>query len=40
MMLGSTPVWVPLLAGPDDRYFEGYPDESLAKWHDRHDPES
>jgi hypothetical protein len=36
MMLGSKASWVPVHAGPHDRFFEAYPDESLAEWHRRH----
>ena len=35
MMLGSKASWVPVQAGPDDRRFDEYPDESLADWHRR-----
>ena len=36
MMVGSKANWVPLQAGPEDRIHEGYPDQSLATWHDTH----
>lgn len=36
MMLGSKAPWVPVHAQPHDRFFETYPDESLAEWHRRH----
>lgn len=36
MMLGSKAAWVPVHAGPSDRRFEEYPDESLSDWHRRH----
>jgi hypothetical protein len=36
MMLEFKPDWVEVHAGPDDRQFERYPDESLAAWHERH----
>lgn len=36
MMLGSKAAWVPVHAAPHDRFFEVYPDESLAQWHRRH----
>jgi hypothetical protein len=26
---------VPLQLGPDDKQFDGYPDESIADWHIR-----
>ncbi|WP_016855377.1 GFA family protein [Halomonas smyrnensis] len=35
LMLGSSASWVEIEAGPDDRCFDGYPDESLADWHRR-----
>jgi hypothetical protein len=35
MMLDSKANWVLLVAGPKDRQFSAYPDESLAAWHDR-----
>jgi hypothetical protein len=35
IMLGSKANWVPLQAGPEDRQFDAYPDESLADWHRR-----
>ena len=34
-MLDFKPHWVPLQAGPRDRCFARYPDESIAAWHDR-----
>jgi hypothetical protein len=36
MMLGSKAGWVPVQSQPFDRFFEEYPDESLAEWHRRH----
>jgi hypothetical protein len=36
MMLGSKAAWVPVNAQPHDKFFEAYPDESLAGWHRRH----
>jgi hypothetical protein len=33
IMLKFKPGWVTLQLGPDDRCFDGYPDESLADWH-------
>ena len=27
--------WVKVDAGPDDRLHDGYPDESIAEWHER-----
>jgi hypothetical protein len=35
IMLASRAGWVPVEAGPDDRQFDAYPDESLADWHKR-----
>lgn len=36
MMLGSKAPWVEVRADPDDEYFDEYPEESLAQWHERH----
>jgi hypothetical protein len=33
MMLGSKANWVPVEAGPGDRTFTEYPDQSLEEWH-------
>jgi hypothetical protein len=35
IMLDSKAGWVPVEAGGRDRRFDGYPDESLAAWHER-----
>lgn len=35
LMLGSKAGWVPVAAGPRDRQFEAYPEESIADWHRR-----
>ncbi len=35
LMLDSRANWVELQAGPDDRCFASYPDESIAEWHAR-----
>jgi hypothetical protein len=35
LMLGSKAPWVPVGAGPDDKRFDGYPEESIAAWHQR-----
>lgn len=35
MMLGSKAGWVDVHAGPDDKTFDVYPEESLAQWHQR-----
>jgi hypothetical protein len=34
-MLGSKAGWVPVLAGPRDKKFDEYPEESIAEWHQR-----
>lgn len=36
ILLDSKPDWVPVPAGPQERHFDGYPDESLMDWHQRH----
>jgi hypothetical protein len=35
LMLASKAAWVPVEAGPDDKCFDGYPEESIADWHRR-----
>jgi hypothetical protein len=35
LMLGSKASWVEPAIGPKDRQFAGYPDESIAAWHER-----
>jgi hypothetical protein len=35
LMLGSKASWFEPSIGPRDREFEGYPDESIAQWHER-----
>ncbi|MCW8193451.1 GFA family protein [Proteobacteria bacterium 005FR1] len=35
LMLDSKAPWVEVEAGPRDRCFAEYPDESLAEWHER-----
>ena len=35
LMLGSKAAWVEVHADPRDKQFDEYPDESLAKWHQR-----
>ena len=35
ILLGSKASWVSVQAGPNDKEFDGYPDESLAAWHER-----
>jgi hypothetical protein len=35
MMLGSKASWVSVHAGPRDKQFDAFPDESLAQWHQR-----
>lgn len=37
LMLGSKASWVELHAGPHDKEFEEYPEESIAQWHERLD---
>lgn len=36
ILLDSKPDWVPVPEGPGERHFDGYPDESLMDWHQRH----
>jgi len=36
MMVGSKAGWVPLDAAADDPRFDGYPDMSIADWHEAH----
>jgi hypothetical protein len=36
IMLAFKPGWVAVERGPGDILCEGYPDESIAEWHDRH----
>lgn len=35
LMLEFKASWVPVHAGPDDQCFDGYPEESIAEWHQR-----
>ncbi len=35
MMLGSKASWVEVQPAPKDQQFDGYPEESLAAWHER-----
>ncbi len=35
LMLEFKASWVPVAAGPDDKSYEGYPEGSIAAWHDR-----
>ena len=35
LMLGSKASWVQPCAGPKDKRFDAYPDESIADWHER-----
>jgi hypothetical protein len=35
ILLGSKASWVTVPLGPNDKPFDGYPDESLAAWHER-----
>jgi hypothetical protein len=39
MMLSSKPAWVTAAVADGDKSFDAYPDESLAKWHQRLGPE-
>ncbi len=36
MMLRSKAFWTPVHAHPHDKFFEAFPDESLAEWHRRY----
>lgn len=36
IMLDSAAPWVEIPSGENERHFPGYPDESLAGWHERH----
>ncbi len=36
MMLGSKASWVEVHAEDGDLLYDGYPEESLAEWHERH----
>jgi hypothetical protein len=36
IMLAFKPDWVPVEDGKGDLFFQGYPEESIAEWHDRH----
>ncbi|MBU2646741.1 GFA family protein [bacterium] len=35
LMLDSKASWVVVDSGPDDKFFPGYPNESIAQWHAR-----
>lgn len=35
LMIGSKASWVEICLGPRDQQFDGYPDESIAAWHER-----
>jgi hypothetical protein len=35
LMLADRAPWIEPCAGPRDKSFDGYPDESLAEWHER-----
>src|SRR5690606_12287048 len=35
LMLGSKAGWVEVQVAAGDRQFDGYPEESLAEWHER-----
>jgi hypothetical protein len=34
-MTASKASWVEIQAGPNDKLFDAYPDESIAEWHQR-----
>lgn len=36
LKLDSKANWVEVPEGPNERHFDGFPDESLAQWHERH----
>jgi hypothetical protein len=35
LMTASKAPWVEIQAGPNDKTFDAYPDESIAAWHQR-----
>jgi len=35
LMLASKPAWVPVEQKAQNKYFDEYPNESIADWHDR-----
>ncbi|MDX1405991.1 MAG: GFA family protein [Woeseiaceae bacterium] len=35
LMVASKAPWVEIRAGADDKFFDEYPDESIAEWHER-----
>lgn len=35
VLVGSKPGWVEVQAAKGDLIFDGYPDESIAEWHER-----
>ena len=35
LMVGSKATWVEVHESPRDKVFDGYPDESIASWHQR-----
>ncbi|MDE0048094.1 MAG: GFA family protein [bacterium] len=35
LLLSDKPAWVEVHLGPKDLQFDGYPEESLAEWHER-----
>ena len=35
LMTASKASWVEIQAGPNDKFFDAYPDESIAEWHQR-----
>ena len=38
LMLAFKAPWVEVETKPGDKLFDGYPEESLADWHQRHRP--
>jgi len=35
LMLGSKASWIPVAKSDNDQYFDEYPSESIAQWHER-----
>ena len=35
LMLNSKADWVPVIAAPEDKQFDDYPEEAIADWHNR-----
>lgn len=36
IFMRSKPGWLSVDIGPEDKVFDGYPDESIEEWHKRH----